>query len=132
MRAAALLAVTSAALLLSGCGEDKVAPGAAQGLVRESQAIEARLAVGDPCGAERHARRLLTLSSQAIEAGLVPVELAPELRARAARLAAAVSCPPPPTATPTPTPTPQPAAGEDGGEDRDKGDGRGKKKGHDR
>jgi hypothetical protein len=132
MRATALLTLILATLLASGCGEEKIAPGAAAALVRESRAVETRLAAGDRCGADRHASRLLSLSDRAIEAHLVPVELAAELRARAARLAAAVTCPPPPRPTVTPTPTPQPAGDEDGDHDRDEGKGHGRKKGHHR
>jgi hypothetical protein len=132
MRAAALLIVTLAGLVTSGGGEEKIAPGAAAALVRESRAVEARLAAGDPCSADRHAGRLLILSGQAIEADLVPVELAAELRTRAARLSAAVTCPPPPRPAAKPAPTAQPPEEDEGEGDRDRGDGkgRGKKKGH--
>ena len=131
MRAAALITLTLATLVSSGCGEEKIAPGGAAALVRESRAVEARLAAGDRCGADRSARRLLSLSDQAINAQLVPVELAAELRTRAARLSAALTCPPPPRAAATPTPTPQAQEGE-GDHDRGEGRGRGKKKGHER
>jgi hypothetical protein len=131
MRAAALITLTLASLVTSGCGEEKIAPGAAAALVHESRAVEARLAAGDRCGADRNARRLLGLSDQAIEARLVPVELAAELRTRAARLSAALTCPPPPRAAAAPTPAPQ--AQEDEGDHRGEGKGRrGKKKGHER
>lgn len=130
MRAPALLIVVIAALAASGCGEEKIAPGAAAGLARESRAVEARLAAGDLCGADRRARALVGMANRAIEAGLVPFELTVELRRRAARLSAAVTCPPPPP-TATPTPAPQPAQDEDG-EDRGKGKGHGKRKGHGR
>jgi hypothetical protein len=130
MRAAALLIVTLAGLVTSGCREEKIAPGAAAALVRKSRAVEARLAAGDPCGADRHARRLLILSGQAIEADLVPVELAAELRTRAARLSAAVTCPPPPRPAAKPAPTVQPPEEDERDRDRSDGKGRGKKKGH--
>src|SRR5262245_28806224 len=127
MRAAALLILTLVPLAASGCGGEKIAPGAAAALIRESQAVEARLAAGDRCGADRHARRLLTLSDDAIEAHLVPIELAAELRTRAARLSESLACPPPVVQSPTPVPTVQPSREDEGDHDRGEGQGRGKK-----
>jgi hypothetical protein len=130
MRAAALLIVTLVPLAASGCGGEKIAPGAAAALVRESQAVDARLAAGDRCGADGHARRLLMLSDDAIEAHLVPIELAAELRTRAARLSESLACPPPPLRAATPIPTVQPSGEDEGDHDRGEAKSHGKKKGH--
>jgi hypothetical protein len=129
MRAAALLIIVITALAASGCGGERISPDAATALLRESRAVEARLAAGDRCGADRRARALVGMAGHAIDAGLVPFALAGELRRRAARLSTAVTCPPPPPPPAVTPPAPQPAEeGDDEGHDK----GKGKKKGHDR
>jgi hypothetical protein len=129
-RAAALLIVTLVPLAASGCGGERIAPGVAAALVRESQAVDARLAAGDRCGADRHARRLLTLSDDAIEAHLAPIELAAELRTRAARLSESLACAPPSLRAATPIPAVQPSREDERDHDRGEGTGHGKKNGH--
>jgi hypothetical protein len=129
MRATALLIVVTA-LAASGCGSERIAPDTANALLRESRAVEVRLAAGDPCGADRRAKALVAMAGRAIDAGLVPFELGGELRRRATRLSTAVTCPPPPPPATTAPPEPQPTQEADEG--HDEGKGRGKKKGHDR
>jgi hypothetical protein len=128
-------AVLAAAVLAAGCGEDRIPADTAQALLADSRAVEARLEAGDRCGADRRAQALAAKASVAIQAGLVPVSLAGELRTRTMRLAAALSCPPPPPA-PSPAQSQLPAAvGDegDGDENADKGGrGHGKKRGHQR
>jgi hypothetical protein len=121
-----------ATLLAGGCGSERIPADTAAALVADSRAIEAQIAAGDRCGADRRAQALLGKVDQAIAAELVPLELAVELRQRSARLASTLTCPPPP-----PSPTPTVAVDEDNagvaGDESGpgKGKGRGKKKSHD-
>ena len=115
---AGVLLVT--ALLTGGCGSEAIPADTAAVLVADSRAIEARLAAGDRCAADRRAQALLRKAEQAIAAKLVPLELAVELRRRTARLASTLTCPPPPPPAPPPV-----AVDEDVDEDRGEGNGRG-------
>jgi hypothetical protein len=129
----ALGAALAATVLAAGCGAERIPADTAQALLADSRAVEARLAAGDRCGADRRAQSLAAKAKVAIQAGLVPVSLAGELRARTLRLAAALTCPPPPPPAAEPPP-PAAAVGNDGDGDEkgDKGKGHGKKRGHDK
>jgi hypothetical protein len=132
MRAGTLVIGVAVALLAGGCrGAERVDTEAARALVRESRAVEARLAAGDTCAADMRASELRRLADRAIAAGLVPVGLAPELQQRTRRLAAALTCPPPPP------PAQAPPAGQEDQNRADEGErgngqgkSRGKRKGH--
>jgi hypothetical protein len=131
----ALGTALAATLLAAGCGTERIPADTAQALLADSRAVEARLAAGDRCGADRRAQSLAAKAKVAIQAGLVPVSLAGELRARTLRLAAALTCPPPPPPPPPPAaePQPPPAAVGDEGDGNEKGNedhGHGKKRGH--
>jgi hypothetical protein len=127
--------VLAAAVLAAGCGGDRIPADTAQALLADSRAVEARLTAGDRCGADRRAQALAAKARVAIQAGLVPVSLAGELRTRTVRLAAALTCPPPPPA-PAPAQSQPPAAVGDEGEGDENADeggrGHGKKRGHER
>ena len=64
---AGVLLVT--ALLTGGCGSEAIPADTAAVLVADSRAIEARLAAGDRCAADRRAQALLRKAEQAIAAG---------------------------------------------------------------
>jgi hypothetical protein len=133
----ALGTALATAVLLAGCGSDRIPADTAQALLADSRAVAARLAAGDRCGADRRAQALAAKARVAIQAGLVPVSLAGELRTRTMRLAAALTCPPPPPRVPpSPAQSQPPAAVGDEGDGDENGDeggkGRGKKRGHEK
>jgi hypothetical protein len=105
------LLVIAAALAASGCGSStsgSLPPDLARALAARSDEVARSLERGDPCAAERLATALRLEAGQAVAAGEVPAALAPELRRRTARLAAAITCVAPPPVAPPPVAEPPP------------------------
>lgn len=99
-------------LVLAACGggSPAIAPTEGKRLAQLSDAVAARLAAGDGCGAAQAVTALRTTATTAIRQGLVPRELATELGRRTALLSRAVVCVPPPARPAAPTPAATTAA----------------------
>ena len=104
---------------LAGCGggeastqPERPALGAAVAgrLAARSDAVAAKLAAGDLCGAAHEADALRAQAVAAVDAGDVPASFRAGLLTTARGLVDAVNCPPPPAA--------QPAASDDGEPDK--------------
>jgi len=105
------LIVVAAGLAASGCGSSSsgsLPPELARTLAARSDEVARALERGDPCAAERLAVALRLEAGRAVAAGEVPGALAPELRRRTARLAAAITCVAPPPVAPVAEPPPPP------------------------
>ncbi|MGE5691435.1 MAG: hypothetical protein ACM33B_12840 [Pseudomonadota bacterium] len=90
-------------------------------LAARSDAIAAKLAAGDACGAAQEADALRAATVEAINAGQIPAAYQEDLGARVNELVEAVNCPPPAPET-TEAAQPEPPATP----------GKGKAKGHDK
>jgi hypothetical protein len=121
---------------LAGCGgagkastpPERPALGAAvaERLASRSDAVAARLAAGDVCGAAHEADALRAQAVAAVAAGEVPPSFRAGLLTTARGLVDAVNCPPPPAAQPAAT---DGEAGDRGQPGTRKAKGKGKAKG---
>jgi hypothetical protein len=100
----------------------RLAAPVAEQLAARSDAIAARLAAGDVCGAAHEADALRAATVEAINAGRIPAAYQEDLGARVNELVDAVNCPPPPAPATTAAAPPESAAKP----------GKGKAKGHDK
>jgi hypothetical protein len=131
-RLASSTACSALALVVAACGaeEPRLDPAVGEELAGHAADVRRLAERGDAIGAQAEAEELQALVAGAIAAGDVPPELAPELRAGAARLARlAVAAVPPPAAAAPPAPPTDEQHDEEGkgnGKGKDKDEGKGK------
>jgi hypothetical protein len=101
-----------AVLALAGCGgaEPQLPRATAGPLAKQADAIAARLAAGDACGARDHALAFQRRTIGAINAGAVPAELQEPLQERANELVSELEPECLPSVAPESTQQPQPPA----------------------
>jgi hypothetical protein len=136
MRAAGVVIVLCAALVLAACGSEssrqaspppRLPRALAARLAGESDALATRLARSDECGARTRFHHLERETRDAVSSGDVPVELRAQLLAAVRRLGSSLpACTPPPP--PPPPARAEPHRREDLGKGKEKNEDRGKGK----
>lgn len=128
MRSPSSLLAPVVVLLAVACGGEDLPTldvAVAEELAGRADVLAGQLEAGDACGARETAGGLVTVTSEARDAGTVPVAVAREVIATTRDLVRDVTCAP----EPEPEPEPAPPAGEDDRDEDGQGEGKGEDKG---